>query len=171
MNRKNLGFLLCLTLACILLTATACTRGYRQGPNTVAGSMEGAGLEGGALPQVNSFANDINDIPIPSELKWQRGDSMAITTESFRGGVLTYTGNASMTSLRDYMVAAMRDNQWRMVGETAAKDTMLAFVKPNKTCMVIISESWLKRSEVKLYIAIDNAASGNVNPFGEAIPQ
>ena len=65
MNRKNLGFLLCLTLACILLTATACTRGYRQGPNTVAGSMEGAGLEGGALPQVNSFANDINDIPIP----------------------------------------------------------------------------------------------------------
>ena len=46
------------------------------------------------MPQVNSFANDINDIPIPSELKWQRGDSMAITTESFRGGVLTYTGNA-----------------------------------------------------------------------------
>ena len=58
-----------------------------------------------------------------------------------------------------------------MVGETVAKDIMLAFVKLNKTCMVIISESWLKRSEVKLYIAIDNAASGNVNPFGEAIPQ
>lgn len=150
-----------LIFAC--LAAPGCAR-----RNTTA--QEPASIDG-VLPQVSSFANDITDIPIPPELRWQRGESMAITTESFRGGVFIYTGSASLQSLRDFMVAAMRDNQWRLVGETTAKNTMLAFVKPNRTCMMTIDESWLKRTVMRLYVAIDNAGSGNMNPFGEIIPQ
>ena len=153
---------------CVLVLAGLLAAGCVQ-RNTTA--QDDPAMLDNVLPQVNSFANDINDIPIPAELKWQRDDSMAITTESFRGGVLIYTGSASVQSLRDYMVAAMRDNQWRLVGETTAKNTMLAFVKPNKTCMMTIDENWLKRTVMRLYIAIDNAAGGNMNPFGEIIPQ
>ena len=151
-------------LILVCLAATGCVQRNTAAQNDPAQIDD-------VLPQVNSFANDINDIPIPAELRWQRGESMAITTESFRGGVLIYTGNASVQSLRDYMVAAMRDNQWRLVGETTAKNTMLAFVKPNKTCMMTIDENWLKRAMLRLYIAIDNAGGGNMNPFGEVIPQ
>ena len=165
MNRKNLRTILVFALAIILLSTAGCATRKRSNP-----SMDPSGLDG-AMPQISSFADDIRDIPIPAELKWQRNDSMAIKTESFRGGVLVYTGNASILSLRDYMVAAMRVYQWRMVGETSSKDIMLGFVKRSKTCMMILSDSFFKKTKLHMYIAIDNASTGNVNPFGEVIPQ
>ena len=167
-TQHSAGFVTRLALCALVLSCLVAVGCVRR--NTPAQDPDPVGIDN-VLPQVNSFANDINDIPIPAELKWQRDDSMAITTESFRGGVLIYTGSASVQSLRDYMVAAMRDNQWRLVGETTAKNTMLAFVKPNKTCMMTIDENWLKRTKMRLYVAIDNAAGGNMNPFGEIIPQ
>lgn len=168
MNAKHFTRRFGMLALCALILACLAAPGCVRRDATV---QDDPAVLDNVLPQVNSFANDINDIPIPAELKWQRDDSMAITTESFRGGVLIYTGSASVQSLRDYMVAAMRDNQWRLVGETTAKNTMLAFVKPNKTCMMTIDENWLKRTMMRLYIAIDNAGGGNMNPFGEVIPQ
>jgi len=120
------------------------------------------------LPQVSSFADDIKDISLPSELDWDRKNSMVIKTESFRGGIFTYRGRAEVMSLKDYMVASMQDNKWRLVGETASKDIMLAFVKPNKTCMVVISDGVLGKTEMKLYVAIDKTNTGGQNPYGEA---
>ena len=122
-----------------------------------------------ALPQVAMAADDIKDITLPSELKWDRKNSMVIKTESFRGGIFTYKGRAEIMSLKDYMIAAMQDNKWRLVGETASKDIMLAFVKPNKTCMMVISEGMIGQTEMKLYVAIDKTASGGTNPFGESL--
>lgn len=165
MNTKSVRAILVLILSLTLLSAAGCATRKRTNPN-----MDPSGLEN-VMPQVSSFADDIKDIPIPAELKWQRNDSMAIKTESFRGGLLVYSGSAGIISLRDYMVAAMRDNQWRMVGETSSKNIMLAFVKPGKTCMMILSESLFGKTELRLYIAIDNAGTGNVNPFGDVIPQ
>ncbi|MCL1980266.1 MAG: hypothetical protein FWG62_04220 [Proteobacteria bacterium] len=106
-------------------------------------------------PQLSNFADDIRDIPIPGELEWDRKGSMVIKTESFRGGIFTYKGRVEVMSLKDYMVASMQDNKWRLVGESASKDIMLAFVKPNKTCMMVIGEGVLGRAELKLYVAID----------------
>ena len=120
------------------------------------------------LPQVSSFADDIKDITLPSELEWNRKNSMAIKTESFRGGIFNYRGRAEVMSLKDYMVASMQDNKWRLVGETASKDIMLAFVKPNKTCMMVISDGMLGKTELTLYVAIDKTNSGGANSFGEA---
>lgn len=165
MNSKTFRTILVFVLAVILLSTAGCATRKRTSPGA-----DPSGLDS-VMPQVSSFADDIRDIPIPAELKWQRNDSMAIKTESFRGGVLVYTGNAGIVSLKDYMVAAMRDNQWRMVGETSSKNIMLAFVKPNKTCMMVLSEALFRKTELRLYIAIDNAGTGNVNPFGEIIPQ
>jgi len=128
-----------------------------------------SGSDTPGLPQVSSFADDIKDITLPSELEWNRKNSMAIKTESFRGGIFNYRGRAEIMSLKDYMVASMQDNKWRLVGETASKDIMLAFVKPNKTCMMVISDGMLGKTELTLYVAIDKTTSGGVNPFGEAV--
>ena len=164
MNKDFRVRILIFALIAILLGSVGCTS--RKTANTA----DPSGLDG-ALPQVSSFADDIKDIAIPPELEWKRADSLVIKTESFRGGVLVYTGKTDILSLKDYMVASMKDNQWRMVGETASKYIMLAFVKPNKTCMMVISESFFKKTELRMYVAIDNANTGSVNPFGEVIPQ
>lgn len=123
-----------------------------------------SGTDAGGLPQMSNFADDIKDITLPTELVWDRKNSMVIKTESFRGGIFTYKGRAEIMSLKDYMIASMRDNKWRLVGETASKDIMLAFVKPNKTCMVVISEGVLGKTDLKLYVAIDK--TGGVSGSG-----
>lgn len=154
-NRFKIKLLTFFSVA-LLLVSSGCAR--KQMASDVAG-----------LPQVATFADDIKDITLPSELEWDRKNSMVIKTESFRGGIFNYKGKAEIMSLKDYMVASMQDNKWRLVGETASKDIMLAFVKPNKTCMMVISDGMFGKTELKLYVAIDKTASGGVNPFGESI--
>ncbi|MDR2550565.1 MAG: hypothetical protein LBD10_10250 [Desulfobulbus sp.] len=119
------------------------------------------GSDSAGAPQLSNFADDIKDITIPTELEWDRKSSTVIKTESFRGGIFTYKGRAEVMSLKDYMVASMQDNKWRLVGETASKDIMLAFVKPNKTCMMVIAEGVLGKTELKLYVAIDKTGGGS----------
>jgi len=157
---KGIKLLVLLSMAFIFVAAGCALNKNKMGAGDVPG-----------LPQVSSFADDIKDITLPSELEWDRKNSMVIKTESFRGGIFTYRGRAEIMSLKDYMVSSMQDNKWRLVGETASKDIMLAFVKPNKTCMMVVSEGILGKTELKLYVAIDKTSPGGGNPFGEAVSQ
>lgn len=133
------------------------------------GSLSATDTSG--MPVASNFADDIKDITLPTELIWDRKYSMVIKTESFRGGIFTYRGRVETMSLKDYMVASMQDNKWRLVGETASKDIMLAFVKPNKTCMMTISDGVLGKTELKLYVAIDKTSGGRSNTFGDSTMQ
>ena len=123
------------------------------------------------LPEVSSFADDIRDISVPSELEWDRKKSMSIKTESFRGGIWVYRGRVDVLSLKDYMLGSMKDNKWKLVGETTSKDIMLAFTKPSETCIVVISEAMLGKTDMTMYISIDKTAATGMNPFGEAVHQ
>ncbi|WP_339135329.1 MAG: hypothetical protein WGN25_17655 [Candidatus Electrothrix sp. GW3-4] len=131
--------------------------------------MQGAGV-GDMLPAVGGFADDIQDIVVPVEMEWDRDKSMAIKTESFHGGIWHYSGLVETASLKDYMTRAMEDTNWKLVGEAASGDIMLAFVKPHKTCMMTISEHDFRKTSLTLYVTIDKTAAIGLNPFGEAIP-
>ena len=124
-----------------------------------------------ALPPVSGFADDIQDIVIPADMKWDRDKSMTIKTESFRGGLWRYSGRLEIISVKDFMISSMQDNKWKLVGEAASKEIMLAFVKPNKTCMMVITDTLLGKIELTLYVTIDKTASTGLNPFGEAVTQ
>ena len=124
-----------------------------------------------ALPPVSGFADDIQDIVLPTDLEWIREKSMAIKTESFRGGVWIYKGKLEVTSLKDFMTNSMQDNKWKLVGEATSKDVMLAFVKPGKTCMMVIADENFGKTILTLYVTIDKTASTSLNPFGEAVTQ
>lgn len=122
------------------------------------------------LPAVGGFADDIQDIVVPIEMEWDRSKSMAIKTESFHGGIWHYSGSVESASLKDYMSRAMEDSNWKLVGEAASGDIMLAFVKPHRTCMMTISEHDFRKTALTLYVTIDKTAAIGLNPFGEAIP-
>ena len=157
--KNSIGFkLLILVFMASLLVSTGCTKKSK----TQADDMSG-------LPAVASFADDIKDINIPSELEWDRKNSMSIKTESFRGGIWVYRGRAEILSLKDYLLNSMRDNKWKLVGETTSKDIMLAFTKPSQTCMMVISEGAFGKIQLTLYISIDRTATSGMNPFGETI--
>lgn len=122
------------------------------------------------LPPVSTFAGDLQDIELPSEMEWDREKSLTIKTESFNGGIWHYAGRVEPISLKDYLIGAMRNNKWKLVGESTATDTMLAFIKPSKTCMMVISEGGkLSTTKLTLYVTIDRTAAAGLNPFGEAV--
>ena len=122
-------------------------------------------------PLANSVGN-FDDIELPSEMKWDSKNSMAIRTDSFRGGILVYTGKVEVNSLKDFIIASMKNNKWKHVGEASSKEIMMAFIKPNKTCMITLKEGFggsLGKTHLTMYITVDVAAGQRLNPFGEPV--
>ncbi len=127
------------------------------------------GTSMGPLP---SPVTNYDDIEIPPEMKFDPKKSLSIKTESFRGGVLLFSGSIEITSLREYIIATMTENQWRHVGEASYDNTLLAFTKPNKTCMVVLEEGFggkYGKTYMEMYITVDVAAGKQLNPFGEPV--
>lgn len=124
--------------------------------------------EAGAQPAALYKANDFDDILIPSELEWDRENSMAIRTESFAGGTLKYTGRVEINSLADYFITTMPRNGWKLVGSVKYKNILLAFTKPNKTCTVSMFKSEFSgRVNTYIYVTDDIAARQQFStPFG-----
>ncbi|XOF32352.1 MAG: hypothetical protein ACL93V_09895 [Candidatus Electrothrix sp. YB6] len=164
MSTGNAGKILFFSLLAVPFLLSGCISSLYSS----AGMGIGTGM-GDMLPAVGGFADDIQDIVVPAEMEWDRSKSMAIKTESFHGGIWHYTGLVETASLKDYMARAMEDSNWKLVGEAASGDIMLAFVKPHKTCMMTISEHDFRKTALSLYITIDKTAAIGLNPFGEAI--
>ncbi len=124
------------------------------------------------IPAIDNPVESHDDIILPKGLEWNRKKSMAIRTASFSGGLYYYSGRIEVTSLKDYMKSSMANNNWKLVGEASSGETMYAFVKPNKTCMVKISDGLvgaLSSTVVELYVTVDLAAAKGLNPFGEPV--
>ncbi|OGQ98327.1 MAG: hypothetical protein A2505_07665 [Deltaproteobacteria bacterium RIFOXYD12_FULL_55_16] len=116
-------------------------------------------------------ANEFSDLLIPSELSWDREKSMVVRTESFAGGVLNYSGRVDIASLADFFTSNMGRNGWKLAGSAKYKNILLAFVKPNKTCTILLSEDKIfMNTNVSIYVAEDTTgglgSEKNANPFG-----
>ncbi len=123
------------------------------------------------LAPITTMVESYGDIELPIEMTLQSKKSMAMRTDSFKGGIHVFTGNVQIASLRDYIVASMRNNKWKMVGEASYNSVMLAFTKPNKTCMVVLSNGSLGKTQASLYVTVDVAAVSRLDPFGEPVKQ
>ncbi len=124
------------------------------------------------VPPIANSISSHSDIELPSDLEWDSTKSMAINTDSFKGGLYHYSGRLELRSLKEFIKKSMANNNWKLVGEAAYKKTMLAFIKPNKTCMVMLYEGFggtLGKTHVQLYVTADLAAAKGLNPFGEPV--
>lgn len=120
-------------------------------------------------------ANEFPDLLIPSELSWDREKSMIVRTDSFAGGVLQYAGRVDIASLADFFTNNMGKSGWKLAGSAKYKNILLAFIKPNKTCTIVLYEDkLLMRTLVSIYIAEDTVATrsgggSQANPFGSGM--
>jgi len=143
------------------------------------GMMGGAGSSvpptNDGLGSLTTAVENYGDIELPIEMTLEPEKSIAMRTDSFQGGIHTYIGRVQMNSLKDYILASMRNNKWKLAGEASYKDIMLAFTKANKTCMVILSEGTMNemmgKTEAKFYVTVDLATAKQVNQFGAPISQ
>jgi hypothetical protein len=114
------------------------------------------------LPILSNTVSSYPDIELPSDMKWDGRGSMVINTDSFSGGILTYSGRVETNSLKDFIIASMKKHQWRHVGEASYRNMLVAFTKPNKTCMAVISEGFggsYGYTHVTLYVTVDKAGT------------
>lgn len=126
------------------------------------------------LAPVATMVESYGDIELPIEMVIDTGKSMAMRTDSFQGGIHVYRGRVQIASLKDYVIASMRNNKWKLVGEATYKNVMLAFTKPNKTCMVVLAEGvsdTFGKTQASFYVTVDVAAANRLNPFGEPVKQ
>lgn len=127
-------------------------------------------IVGDGTELTTGVVGDYSDLALPSDMEYINKESMAIRTDSFKGGILRYSGRVEIESLKGFIIASMKKNQWKMVGEAHYKNVLMAFTKPNKTCMVVVSEGMggaLGKTYVTLYVTYDIAAANRLTPFGE----
>lgn len=151
----------------VVATLTACSSSRST-------TSSGQPLSEGELAPISTMVESYGDIELPLEMVLEADKSMAMRTDSFQGGIHVYRGRVQVASLKDYIIAAMRNHKWKLVGEASYKNVMLAFTKPNRTCMVVLSEDAtgvLGKTQANLYVTVDVAAAGRLNPFGEPISQ
>lgn len=140
-------------------------------PKMYDSSRAGGTSPGDLGPTTSNIAN-FDDIELPVDLKWNSDKSMAIRTDSFRGGIYNLSGRIDLASLKDFIITSMENKKWKLVGEAQYQNVLLAFTKPNKTCMVVLDEGvggGFGTTNVTLYVTVDVAAAGQLNPFGEPV--
>jgi hypothetical protein len=122
------------------------------------------------LPPVSSTVGNYEDIEIPADMKYSTKKSMSIRTESFRGGIIHYSGRIEMYSLKEFIISSMKRNKWKLAGEVSSQNVILAFTKPSKTCMMKIENNGaMSDTTLTMYVTVDVAASRSLNAFGEPI--
>ncbi len=158
---KKVGGLLALLM--LLAMLGGCTN------SMMGGSVSSTPPTGDGLASVTTMVESYGDIELPLEMTLDPDKSIAMRTDSFQGGIHSYSGRVQIGSLKDYILTSMRNNKWKMVGEASYKNTMLAFIKPNKTCMVVLSEGLggsFGKTEAVFYVTIDLTATNQNKPFG-----
>lgn len=126
------------------------------------------------LPVDAIMVETYGDIELPIEMMLEADKSMAMRTDSFQGGIHIYRGKVEISSLKDYIVTSMKNNKWKRVGEASTKNIMLSFTKPNKTCMVVLTNVGagnLGKTQASFYVTEDLSAAKQLNPFGEPVNQ
>lgn len=154
-------------VCCLLVTWVVMLGGCLPGTKTSTAPIDAAVDD---LPAVTSSVANYSDIELPSDMKNDTKKSMSISTDSFRGGILHYSGRVEINSLKEFIITSMKQNKWKLVGEVSYQNVILAFTKPNRTCMMNIQNNGpLSDTTVSMYVTVDVAAAKSLNAFGEPI--
>jgi len=94
-----------------------------------------------------------DDVLVPAELEYDRKKSFVYETSQFKAGTLYFTGwHFDTNSLFDFFSSHMAGDGWKMVTGYRGKESSLMFYKPDKGCVIRISESWVGKAYVEIRV-------------------
>ncbi|HOC45903.1 MAG: hypothetical protein PHT96_00070 [Syntrophorhabdaceae bacterium] len=79
------------------------------------------------------------DVPIPKEVEMVNERSFVYETPAFKAGVIVFRGNVDPASLENYFKINMSKNGWRYINSFRYKDTVMNYMKEDRTCNIKIS--------------------------------
>jgi hypothetical protein len=129
---------------------------------TATEQQQGQPVTGSATPGQTEWTEVgrvyLDDVRVPSELNYDADESILYETTKFKAGVLRFSKwRLDVQSVIDFFMFNMVRDKWTFVNSFKGKESYLSFSKPDKTCLIRITETWT--GVVKVAIA--------VGPLGE----
>jgi len=95
----------------------------------------------------------LDDVRVPSELNYEADESVVYEAAKVKAGVLRFSKwRLDVQSVIDFFMFNMVKDKWTFVNAFKGKETQLSFSKPEKTCIISITETWT--GTVKVAIAV-----------------
>jgi hypothetical protein len=142
----------------IALLLVVCFVGVGMGCSTTVKERQQGQPVTGPAPEPNSEWEGagkyyLDDVRVPSELNYQPNESMVYETAKFKAGVLRFSKwRLDVQSLIDFFTYNMEKDNWKYVNMFKGKETQLSFSKPDKTCIIRITESWTGTTSVLIAV-------------------
>lgn len=95
----------------------------------------------------------LDDVRVPSELSYDADASILYETPNFKAGVLRFSKwRLGVPSVIDFFMVNMEKDKWTFVNAFKGKEALLSFSKPNKTCLIRITETWTGMTRVVIAV-------------------
>ncbi len=95
----------------------------------------------------------LDDVRVPTELEYDADDSIVYETPNFKAGVLRFSKwRLSAASVVDFFMYQMAKDQWTFVNAFKGKEALLSFSKPDKTCLIRVTETWTGMTRVVITV-------------------
>jgi hypothetical protein len=95
---------------------------------------------------------DFGDVLVPIELKVDKKKSFVYHAPGFTAGILALSGRTELNSLIRFFENNMAKDNWHLVSSFKSPRTIMFFNKPNRSCIINITEKRLK-TEVEIWVA------------------
>jgi hypothetical protein len=102
-------------------------------------------------PTLNQVFYGFPDIPVPKELKFEAEKSFIYEAAGLKAGVLVFSGNVDLESLKGYFKTAMARNGWKFLNSFEWREVVMNFSKEERFCHIHISRGALY-TEATLWI-------------------
>ncbi len=83
---------------------------------------------------------DFDDILVPSELTLDKKNSLVYGSGQSRVGILIFSGRVEPSSAASFFQNSMQTDGWKLVSSFKYREYILTFLKPDRACMITISE-------------------------------
>ncbi len=142
----------------IALLLVVCFMGMWMGCSTTVKERQQGQPVTGPTPEANAEWEGmgkyyLDDVRVPSELNYKPDESMVYETAKFKAGVLRFSKwRLDAQSLIDFFTYNMEKDNWKFVNMFKGKETQLSFTKPDKTCIIRITETWTGTTNVLIAV-------------------
>ena len=99
-----------------------------------------------------SVYHDFGDVMIPQALQVHPKDSFVMHSAGTTSGVLVLSGKVDGKSLVNFFETKMPQDGWRKTGAFKSARSLILFNKPNRSCVIIVSEGRFK-TNVEIWVA------------------
>ncbi len=95
----------------------------------------------------------LDDVQVPSDLAYDADESIVYETPTFKAGTLRFSKwRLDVPWLIEFFMVNMEKDQWTFVNAFKGKETLLSFSKPEKTCLIRITETWTGMTKVEIAV-------------------